>query len=94
MLDLYLNDACYFGGIPEAAWNYKIGGFPVLRKWLSYRESSILGRPLTIEEARQFQSICRRVSELVLLGPALDSIYRAATGSFDQDSLLSIAAEA
>ena len=94
VLDLYLNDACYFGGIPEAAWNYKIGGFPVLRKWLSYRESSILGRPLTIEEARQFQSICRRVSELVLLGPALDSIYRAATGSFDQDSLLSIAAEA
>ena len=33
-------------GVPGAAWDYKIGGFQVLRKWLSYRDKRVLGRDL------------------------------------------------
>ena len=91
--DVYLNENTYWSGIPEAAWNYKIGGFQVLRKWLSYREEAVLGRPLNFGEARQFRSIARRLTELVLAGPELDSNYRAAAGMVDQDPLPNLSAE-
>ncbi|HEY8082329.1 MAG TPA: type ISP restriction/modification enzyme [Solirubrobacterales bacterium] len=87
VVDVYLNDKTYWRGVPETVWSFKVGGFQVLRKWLSYRESVILGRPLTFVEIRQFRSIARRLTELVLMGPALDANYRAATGSVDQDPL-------
>jgi hypothetical protein len=68
--------ACW-RGIPAAAWDYKIGGFQVLRKRLSHREKRVLGRHLTIAEARTFRSIARRLTELVMLGPKLDENYVA-----------------
>ena len=37
-LDICLNDRAYWRNIPEAVWNYKLGGYQVLKKWLSYRE--------------------------------------------------------
>ncbi|GGZ40340.1 type ISP restriction/modification enzyme [Streptomyces poonensis] len=81
VVDVYLNDKVYWRGVPEAVWDFKIGGFQVLRKWLSYRDKNILGRDLTIAEVRQFTSICLRLTELVLLGPQLDENYKAAAGS-------------
>jgi hypothetical protein len=47
LLDIYLNDHARWRGVPGAAWDYKIGGFQVLRKWLSYRDKRALGRDLT-----------------------------------------------
>jgi hypothetical protein len=87
VLDIYLNDTTSWRNVPESAWNFKIGGFQVLRKWLSYREKAVLGRPLNLDEARQFQSVVRRVSELALSGRDLDLNYRAATGAVDQEPL-------
>jgi len=63
------------GRIPAAVWDYKIGAFKVLRKWLSYRDKRALGRDLTTEEARTFANLVRRLSALVLLGPKLDTNY-------------------
>jgi hypothetical protein len=74
-LDIYLNDHACWRGVPAAAWDYKIGGFQVLRKWLSYREKRVLGRDLTTAEARVFTDIARRLTALVLLGPKLDANY-------------------
>ena len=54
VLDIYLNDHARWRGVPAAAWDYKIGGFQVLRKWLSYRDERVLGRDLTTAEARTF----------------------------------------
>ncbi len=62
-------------GAPGAAWDYKIGGFQVLRTWLSYRGKRALGRDLTVGEARTFTAIARRLTALVLLGPELDANY-------------------
>jgi hypothetical protein len=75
-LDVYLNNETLWSNVPEAAWHYRIGGYPILRKWLSYRERDILGRNLTKEEAREFKHIVRRVSALLLLKPPLDQNYR------------------
>jgi hypothetical protein len=61
--------------VPGAAWDYKIGGFQVLRKWLSYRDKRALGRDLTTAEARIFTAITRRLCALILLGPDLDANY-------------------
>ena len=37
--DIYLNDRAYWRNVPADVWNYKLGGYQVLKKWLSYRES-------------------------------------------------------
>ena len=80
LLDIYLNDHARWRGVPAAAWDYKIGGFQVLRKWLSYRDKRVLGRDITLDEARTFTTIARRLTALVLLGPKLDTNYLRVTG--------------
>lgn len=80
MLDIYLNDHARWRGVPGAAWDYKIGGFQVLRKWLSYRDKRAFSRDLTANEARAFTAIARRLTMLVLLGPQLDANYLKAAG--------------
>ena len=77
ILDVYLNDRVCWRDVPAAAWDFKIGGFQVLRKWLSYRDRRVLGRDLTIPEARTFTAIARRLTALALLAPALDANYIA-----------------
>ena len=63
--------------MPERVWDDTIGGYQVLKKWLSYREQALLGRGLTIAEAREVTDIVRRIAAILLLGPALDASYRA-----------------
>ena len=80
-LDIYLNDTTYWRGVPTGVWNYFIGGYQVTKKWLSYREVDIFGRPLTKEEARQVTSITRRIASLILLGGELNTNYAMATAN-------------
>jgi hypothetical protein len=75
--DIYLNDRAYWRNVPKRVWEYTMGGYQVLKKWLSYREREILGRPLTLDEARLFRDIARRIAVLLLLEPQLDANYRA-----------------
>ena len=39
---------------------------PVLKKWLSYRESAVLGRRLRADEIRHFTDTARRIGALLL----------------------------
>ncbi len=36
--DVYLNELAYWTNVPANVWNYTIGGYQVIKKWLSYRE--------------------------------------------------------
>lgn len=63
--------------MPAAVWRFTIGGYQVIKKWLSYREVDLLGRPLTTEELTHVRDIVRRLTVLLLLTPALDYNYRA-----------------
>ena len=76
LTDVYLNGTTYWRGIPTDVWEYTLGGYQVLKKWLSYRETAVLGRPLKPEEAREFMHIARRIASLLALNEALDSNYR------------------
>ena len=73
--DIYLNDRAYWKNIPDNVWSYTLGGYTVLKKWLSYREKSILQRGLTLEEARYVSTVVRRIAALLLLTPELDTHY-------------------
>jgi hypothetical protein len=75
--DVYLNDVAYWSNIPVRVWEYTIGGYQVIKKWLSYRELDLLGRPLTKEEVRYVQEMARRIAALIMLEPAMDENYRS-----------------
>ena len=76
-LDVYLNDRVYWANVPLDVWTMTIGGYPVVKKWLSYREFRVLGRPLLQEEMTYITEVIRRLKALLLLGDALDANYRA-----------------
>lgn len=76
MVDVAMNDASFWRGIPEQVWECRIGGYQVLKKWLSYRDHSIIARPLSAEEVGHVQQTARRIVAVLLLGPALDASYR------------------
>lgn len=74
-IDVYLNDTTYWRCVPTRVWEYFIGGYPVVKKWLSYREENVLGRPLTKDEAREVTSMVRRLATIVLMTDELDANY-------------------
>ena len=63
--DVYLNARAYWRNVPAAVWRYKLGGYQVLKKWLSYRERAILGCPLHPEEVQHFTDTARRVGVIL-----------------------------
>ena len=65
--DVYLNGRASWRNVPVAVWSYKLGGYQVLKKWLSYRERTILDRPLTPEEVQHFTDTARRTAAISLL---------------------------
>jgi len=75
-LDIYLNDVAYCSNIPKAVWEFYIGGYQVIKKWLSYREKSLLGRGLKLEEAEYVTEVARRLAAIILLQPELDANYQ------------------
>ncbi|OQA37227.1 MAG: N-6 DNA Methylase [Acidobacteria bacterium ADurb.Bin340] len=78
---VFLNGRTFWDGVPDAVWTYSLGGYPVLKKWLSYREATLLGRPLRTEEADHFAAMARRIAALLALGGELDANYRRQTTS-------------
>ena len=75
--DVYLNESACWKDIPAPVWDYTIGGYQVIKKWLSYREFDLLGRALTPDEAREVTHMARRIAALILLQPELDKNYQA-----------------
>ena len=75
VVDVYLNDLCAWTNMPEKVWELYIGGYQVMKKWLSYREYSFLKRPLALAEAEEVQAMARRLTALCLLQPELDANY-------------------
>lgn len=56
--DLYIGENVFFANVPEPVWKFELGGYPVLKKWLGYRQANRRdGRPLTPDERRWFKSM-------------------------------------
>jgi Type ISP C-terminal specificity domain len=79
--DVYLNAQACWRHVPPAVWNYTLGGYQVLKKWLSYREQALLGRPLTLDEVKAFTANARRIAALLGLRDRLDENYKAVSAN-------------
>ncbi|MDE0049230.1 MAG: N-6 DNA methylase [Rhodospirillales bacterium] len=63
--DIYLNADAFWRNVPASVWTYRLGGYQVLKKWLSYRERDILARPLHPEEVQHFTDTARRIAAIL-----------------------------
>ena len=71
-----------FHGVPEAVWNFKIGGYQVCQKWLKDRK----GRTLTQNEISHYQKIVVALNETIRLMKDIDEIinhYGGWPGAFN-----------
>jgi hypothetical protein len=75
--DVFLNERAYWRNIPARVWSYTLGGYQVVKKWLSYRDCDLLGRGLNLDEVEYVRDLVRRIAALRILGPTLDSNYAA-----------------
>ena len=64
--DVYLNGEAFWSNVPAAIWDYRLGGYQVLKKWLSYREQKVLARRLRAEEVQHFADTARRIGALLV----------------------------
>ena len=63
--DIHLNGNAFWRNVPAAVWTYRLGGYQVLKKWLSYRERAVLDRPLLPEEVQHFTDTARRIAAIM-----------------------------
>jgi hypothetical protein len=74
-IDVQINPHAGWKAIPSKVWAYTVGGYQALKKWLSYRETEVLGRPLRGDEILHFAQTARRITEVLAMGPALDACH-------------------
>ncbi|MFH0895254.1 MAG: type ISP restriction/modification enzyme [Bacteroidota bacterium] len=67
---VFISDEQYFDKVPEAAWNFYIGGYQPAQKWLKDRK----GRTLTIDDIRHYQKIIVALHETERIMGEIDRI--------------------
>jgi hypothetical protein len=84
-----INDVAGFDCVPIEAWEYEIGGYPVLKKWIGYRHAErIEGRALALEDVDHFREMIQRISALIQVRPELDRmVERITADAFASDDL-------
>jgi predicted helicase len=65
-----------FRGVPEAVWNFHIGGYQVCEKWLKDRK----GRQLSSEDIEHYHKIVVALNETIRLMAEIDEVINAHGG--------------
>ena len=73
--DVYLNERAFWRSVPAAVWTYRLGGYQVLKKWLSYRERAILDRPSSPRKSKHFTDTARRIGAILCCADSSDNSY-------------------
>lgn len=69
---VYINEeGQYFEGIPEEVWEYQIGGYQVLDKWLYDRRE----RKLSNEEIQHYCKVATALAHTIELQKEIDGLY-------------------
>ena len=68
---VYINKEQYFDGVSELAWNFYIGGYQPLQKWLKDRK----GRKLSDEDIVHYQKIVVALTETDRLMNEIDEVF-------------------
>ena len=69
---VYINKQSYFTDIPPHIWEFKIGGYQVLDKWLKDRKNA--NRKLSLEEINHYQKIVIALTATLQLMQEIDKI--------------------
>ena len=67
---VYINDTQYFANVPQAAWNFYIGGYQPAQKWLKDRKE----RTLEFDDILHYQKIIVALTETDRLMKEIDKI--------------------
>jgi hypothetical protein len=74
--DLYLNERIFLANIPREIWRYELGGYPILKKWLGYRQANRrTSAALSLLELDNLRTIVLRIAALLVVRPLLDVAY-------------------
>jgi len=65
---VHINEKQYFEGVPEEVWEFQIGGYQVLHKWLKDRR----GRELSYDDLEHYQQIVVALRETMRLMGEID----------------------
>jgi len=68
---VYVNKTQYFERVPLELWEYQIGGYQVLEKWLKDRQ----GRRLTLEEIKTYCRVVTAIQRTIALQEEIDALY-------------------
>ena len=69
---LYINKEQYFSGVSPRAWEFKIGGYDVLVKWLKDRPNSVL----SYADIKMFRKIIGVFDKTIEIGSAIDKTIK------------------
>ena len=81
---VYINKTQYFEGVPQDIWNFHIGGYQVLEKWLKDRR----GRVLSEEDITHYQRVIVALNETIRIMAEIDHVieqHGGWPGAFVQD---------
>jgi predicted helicase len=68
---VYINKTQYFEGIRKEVWEYQIGGYQVLPKWLKDRKE----RSLDLEDVKHYCRIVTALKETIDVQREIDAVY-------------------
>ena len=71
---VYINATQSFAPVPEPVWNFHIGGYQVIDKYLKSRK----GRTLTLDEVTTVEQIVTVLAFTITQMQAIDTIYKSA----------------
>lgn len=81
-----INEKQFFEGIEKDVWEYQIGGYQVLKKWIKGRK----GRKLSLEEIRHFCKVVTALKKTIETQDEIDKLYpnvEKDTISFKEDNI-------
>jgi predicted helicase len=69
---LYFNKDQYFSPVPKDVWEFYIGGYPVLDRYLKSRK----GRTLTLDEIENIQNIVKLLAFTITRMQKIDEVWK------------------
>jgi predicted helicase len=71
---VFINATQHFDNVPQAAWEFYIGGYQPAQKWLKDRK----GRALSLDDITHYQRIIATLTQTAQLMQVVDGVYKAA----------------
>lgn len=71
---VWFNDTTYFDNVPQNVWDYYIGGYQVLDKWLKERKKH--NYTLCGEDLRHFIKVCNVLAETIEIQGKIDEMTK------------------